>query len=241
MSVAKERGILFSGEMVRALLRDVDPKTMTRRLAKVRETSAQIPPRVIASWLPIVGDSQRCIVPGNDGSWPADVAKACPFGVPGDRLAVKEHAWIWCERVIDGTTPKGRPKHRFVPVGKHVVYRADSDKPTHRIDEHPARGWRLKLGRYLPRWASRIDLEVTAVRVERLQDMTGADAIAEGVTPNDFPYLADDATRLAYIHSDAYRLFADLWESINGKRAPWATNPWVWVVSFKLLPPSRTP
>jgi hypothetical protein len=85
----------------------------------------------------------------------------------------------------------------------------------------------------MPRWASRITLEVVNVRVERLQEISEADAIAEGVYTNEQALqklgLPAD-TKLQGTCVDKYRI---VWESINGKKYPWASNPWVWVVEFK--------
>lgn len=75
----------------------------------------------------------------------------------------------------------------------------------------------------LPRWASRITLEITAVRVERLQDITAADVIAEGVWPADY----------TCVNNNWQRKWIELWDGINGKRASWESNPWVWVLEFR--------
>ena len=97
--------------------------------------------------------------------------------------------------------------------------------------------WRSSL--FHPRWASRITLEVTGVRVERLQDITEEDAMAEGIEALDGDLDAAEICRAAKLvggrcgPEDGLTWFAALWERINGKRAPWASNPWLWVVSFR--------
>jgi hypothetical protein len=96
--------------------------------------------------------------------------------------------------------------------GSALVYAATWD------DRYPMRGhWCPSI--HMPRWASRLNLEVEAVRVERLQAITEEDARAEGATPRCPEETARDA-------------FMALWDRINGKRAPWSANPWVWVVTF---------
>lgn len=122
----------------------------------------------------------------------------CPYGVIGDRLWVKETWW---------------------PCAGGVVYRAGglADCPD---------GGKWKPARFMPRWASRITLEVSGVRVERLQHITEEDAEAEGVPP-------DFGNAFSCASNDYRRSFSMAWEAINGRRAPWASNPWVWVISFR--------
>ena len=141
---------------------------------------------------------------------------------PGDRLYVKENTWIWCKKVHDGLTPTGKLKYRYTPVGQHVVYQADhSTKPEQRIDDNPEHDWRLKIARYMPKWAARIWLTVTDVRVERLQEISDCDAWAEGIV-DEVPF------------GTAQTLFRELWDSLNAKRGyGWEQNPWVWVISFE--------
>lgn len=86
---------------------------------------------------------------------------------------------------------------------------------------------RHRSARFMPRWASRITLRVTDVRVERLQDISEADAVAEGCTARTY--------RDGRGHEPATVDFRCLWEAINGKRAPWASNPWVWRVAFEVV------
>ena len=100
------------------------------------------------------------------------------------------------------------------PIGGYV-YRADNDPQFE--------GCRWKPSIHMPKWAARIWLEVTGVRVERVQDISEEDAIAEGIPRGAVQYCGH-----------AIRLFRDLWDSINAKRGyPWEVNPWVWVVEFK--------
>jgi hypothetical protein len=172
----KERPILFSAPMIRALL--AGTKTQTRRIVK----------------------------PGAPDDW-----NACPYGVIGDRLWVREtHApaadsWGAWERRMqkDGCGP--------APV---IHYAADGGDPF-------VEKWRPSI--HMPRWASRITLEIVAVRVERLQDISEADVAAEGVLVDDIapPY---------------WRSYRELWEQINGAGS-WDLNPWVWIVEFTRAQP----
>lgn len=138
-----------------------------------------------------------------------DALPACPYGAPGDRLWVRE-TWAW-----DGA------------ASRLVEYRADwscrRDPPGVRCEHGPDR-WRPSI--HMPRWAARIVLEVTSVRVERLHAITPADAIAEGIRPAANSITIDCDTPNP---ADSYR---SLWESINGPGS-WRSNPWVWVLGLR--------
>jgi hypothetical protein len=180
-----ERGLIFTRESVRAILGD--KKSQTRRLIKP--------------------DWWRCLDP-DDANDRAQALTMCPYGVPGDRIWVKE---TWAP-MIDTRTLRVEGVERT----DTIRYRADGEE----------RGtgfvWRTPL--FLPRWASRILLEVTGVRVERLQNISERGARAEGFRPTESQY---------GIETCAVEEFARGWDSINEKRAPWASNPWVWVIGFK--------
>jgi len=182
MVAIKERPILFSGPMVRAILDG--RKTMTRRVIKYPAVTVEHD-RIIAGRF--IDPKTGCV----DGQF--DVI-ACPYGQPGDRLWVRE---------------------TYNSCGGKPFYRADGEL-------HPDWKWRPSI--FMPRWASRITLEITAVRVERLKDITIEDAQAEGVTPLG-------------VEGDGRRwraAFRELWDSLNAKRGHgWGANPWVWVISFK--------
>lgn len=129
----------------------------------------------------------------------------CPYGEPGDRLWVRE---TWA-----------KPGE----VGDEIEYRADNPDPL---------GARWRPSIYMPKGLSRIKLELTGVRVQRLQAISEEDARAEGA-----PALAegvDDAAAFGLRHTVG---FARLWDSINLDRAPWAANPWVWALTFKRVTP----
>ncbi len=183
----RERPILFSGPMVKAILEG--RKTMTRRVIK--------PQSNVSDYRPI-------------GVSEVGVKKACPYGEPGDRLRVNE-TWA-TEKGYDKTSPSKLPK-----VNRpRIHYLADGPKPS----------WagRTRSPRFMVKWASRITLEITGVRVERAQDITEADARAEG-----FKDVFDGKTFFPVGH-----FFKTTWDSLNAKRGyGWDANPWVWVIEFK--------
>ena len=213
----RERPIIFSAHMVLALL--AGRKTMTRRIVKY----------VYPASFAVIG--VRDAISDRDGA-PSrlDIAprdwELCPYGVPGDRLWVRE-AFQYCDVQLDGY-------EREDPVC--VLFKADMKpyrcEPTARfIPNQHAEEWKIGRWRsplYMPRWASRLTLEVTDVRVERLHDISDADARAEGVTPAPFTRAGRAADLL---HVEA---FEALWESIHGKGS-WHANPWLWVISFRRL------
>lgn len=190
----KERPIIFSGPMVRAIL--AGRKTQTRRIVKPEPIQAG----AWFDWKNLRGIAESLF------------PLYCPYGKPGDRLWVRE-TWQMNE------PPSG------------AIYRADD------VAGHIDGGWRSSM--FMPRWASRLSLDMTGVRAERLQEITTADAMAEGI-----PQTAGEAHALDLIDLDktpghewdnrtSAENFAVLWDAINGKRAPWESNPWVWVVEFR--------
>ncbi len=215
----KERPILFSAPMVRALL--AGTKTQTRRECKFTS----------GGHLKEVNGHRR---------WhraDPDAILACPYGRPGERLWVRE-SWRYC----------------CAQMSPHCVatieYKADGAKrniavkPEQLPQPRPenGEGWdeRMRylekwwaMGRpsiHMPRWASRITLEVTGVRIERLQEISDADAWSEGIDQNEA--LSMGCTDMA-----AVAAFSALSESINGPDS-WDANPWVWVVEFKRITPA---
>lgn len=199
----RERPILFSAPMVRAIL--AGHKTQTRRVVKL--------PR----WF---------VPPATLGMVPGAILHetVCPYGQPGDRLWVRE---TWGQ--VSWTTIIGRPK----PPRVETVYRAGP----HSFDRDVPHGWtagnRWRSPIHMPRWASRITLEVTGVRVERVAEITEADAQAEGVAHGNVAGLDVDID--GDVWNGAYRrAFRRLWDSLNTKRGyGWGTNPWVWVMEFR--------
>jgi hypothetical protein len=208
----KERPILFSAPMVRAILEG--PKTMTRRIVNPDLASELEDGRP--------SETQRIETDETPmGGVPA--VRFCPYGGPGDRLRVKEACWIWGAWRKNGTTKTGRQRWRFYEIDpRRVVY----DKPEATAKRGGGEGWVYRHSRYMPRWASRISLDVTAVRVERLQEITEADAKAEGVTAESVSAVPGV---MGYVAP-----YAELWDSLNAERGyGWDVNPWVWVLTFR--------
>lgn len=206
----KERPILFSAPMVRALLDG--SKTQTRRVVK------QLDPR------------EGAVTTGGNGQpmaacWAYDgPVIPCPYGVPGEHLWVRE-TW-YCDHFDVQKGP-----YLEVPEARELlVYRADNERPYEA--EQPV--WRPSI--HMPRWASRILLEIVSVRVERLNDCSEADALAEGVKGEPCDHVRLSCDEIGCCGPTAKGMYAALWDQINGAGA-WAANPWVWVIEFKRVTP----
>jgi hypothetical protein len=235
----RERPILFSGPMVRAIL--AGQKTQTRRVCKQAmgmgmgtDPAASVHPdgsgKGFVAWWPSAVSARETakLYPGDEGFH-------CPYGLPGDRLWVKETLSI-----------KSRQR---------VAYRADMmsygiademdlctgacipDSKMFPVKLLGDRGLKWRSSLLMPRWASRLILEVTAIGIERLHQISREDAMAEGIDADG----GDDAHR----NRSTVENFAQTWDHLNGKRpgCAWRDNPWVWVVSFKneKTPPARGP
>jgi hypothetical protein len=215
----KERPILFSAPMVRALL--AGTKTQTRRLVKYE--------RAIGS-----GGRAGWYVPKYPQKFLTNeqfVSHCCPYGQPGDRLWVRENGW---ER------PERTPKMMREGADTWEPYYYDADGLSEQeAEDFKAWGFKRRPSIHMPRWASRILLEVTEIRVQRLQQISEADAQAEGCScyvcdrPMDGLSEADCHCFHRKANATDYR---DLWESINGEGS-WDANPYVWAVSFTRIKP----
>ena len=233
----KERPILFSGPMVRALL--AGSKTQTRRALRT-----QPPGHVV--------DFSTFHNPKGDGlaHFAFDPVKrelqdwfaVCPYGQPGDRLWVRE-TWqgpLLQEHEIDADPDWHYPSNlNQYKNPQHCEYAADGGpKPEYTdADDVMRQGWRPSI--HMPRWASRITLEITSVRVERLQDISEADSQAEGATPipDHCDHVRLSCADIGCSGPQPYRVgFRSLWQSINGP-ASWDANPWVWAVEFRKVTP----
>lgn len=189
--MTKERPILFSAPMVRAILDG--KKTQTRRVLKPQPNSGP------GGEMVDLGDAFGLLDGVLSGEW------RCPYGKPGDRLWVRE---TFARKSVGGL---------------QSVFHYAADAPRDLVNDKPAPvpgGWKPSI--HMPRVASRITLEITGVRVERLNEISVTDAEAEGCYYGDFGRF-DVAPRFAY---------GALWEGINGPGS-WAANPWVWVIEFK--------
>jgi hypothetical protein len=188
MSPPAARSILFSGPMVRALL--AGAKTQTRRALR----------------------------------GPQDAAARHRFGQPGDRLWVRETFYAFGRWETRFNAGKQREEWYFVDMTQErgLVYRYEADLepgaiPHARREAGAAPTWHKRPALFMPRVASRILLQVADVRIERLQDISAGDAVAEGILPE-----------MAHDPVQAYRA---VWEGINGEGS-WDANPLVWVVAF---------
>lgn len=211
-----DRPILFSAPMVRAIL--ADRKTQTRRVMRTNHVGY----RSFLRWdgRPHTRAMMACSN-GDPGRPESSVfCEDNRIGVPGDRLWVRETWSPWSDVVDCDEAAKLRDARAQMPWAC-VLYGADRAWSNSQPSDNGGR-WRPSI--HMPRWASRLTLDVVSVRVERLQAITEEDARAEGVAV-DPAALASGAT-----HRQA---FADLWDSLNAKRAPWASDPWVWRVEFR--------
>lgn len=213
-----ERPILFSAPMVRAIL--AGTKTQTRRVVKPQPTGFIGGPGVT-----MPDGSPSPLIPMNDTVAPFGRQIGCPYGQPGDQLWVRE-AWS-THACFDNLPPRDCPKS--------IHYTADG----------PIQTGKGRPSIHMPRWASRISLVITGVRVERLGEISAADAKAEGIEGQTetgpwrnymrdgywFPEGKNTAPQLS---------FASLWHAINGPES-WAANPWVWVVEFTHTKPTEGP
>jgi hypothetical protein len=206
----KETPIIMQAESVRAIL--AGTKTQTRRVINVR--SQLIEERDDGTLWPWRENFDT----GQDHWYP------CPYGRPGDLLYVKEAWQAWKE--FDALPPSEIPRHAL----ERVNYLEDGNK------------WdaRYRHARFMPRWASRIDLELLSVRVERLQDISEEDAIAEGIFSTcigDRRYwqdyrLSDDEAECSPMLTSPIESYRSLWEKINGPGS-WHENPFVWRLEFR--------
>ena len=208
-----DRPIIFSGEMVREI--QAGRKTQTRRIVKPQPPSDNGTGR----WTFCVDSTERKhrdtwtfreVCPDGDTHTERGRERElwrgrCPYGMPGDQLWVKENFRL---RLDEDHCP---PADSWsAKIGSAPWYEADG--PWSPSGCAGGAG-KLRPSIFMPRWASRLTLEITFVRIERLQEITESGARAEGVS--------------------CRAEFVRLWDTINGKRAPWASNPWLWVVGFR--------
>jgi hypothetical protein len=208
----KEHGILFSAPMVRSIL--AGTKTQTRRIAKAPKGHR------VGSLDSIAG---AMMVVREDDPTRGRLVHA-PHGPVGRRLWVRETWAPWGEHLEShGEAHVIEDARRQMPWAS-IVRRADANGG--HVD---VKRWKPAI--HMPRWASRIALEVTRVRLERVQSITEYDARAEGV---DTGPTVGEVYRLADGRVDARSVYADLWDTINGKGS-WASNPWCWAYDFKRI------
>lgn len=245
-----ERPILFTAAMVWALL--AGRKTVTRRPIRRPPVphefgpgdvhDAFVPPMTMPGWNAIGVDAF------NDG---AGAYVRCPYGLPGDRLWVKETHYRRGKWRRAGRTVTGKQQWRFVAVRDEVRYAENAPRVV--LTEKSSRvGWYRRPSIFMPRSASRLTLEVTRVRAERVQEITHDEAVAEGMRrltkdggrtwkygfPDRDGWPGTDDVGMAWDEWDAdpVRVYARCWDSINAERGyPWSENPYAWAVTFRYL------
>jgi hypothetical protein len=241
MSEAKERPMLFNGPMASAVLDG--RKTVTRRAASARSFKEIGYGAQLGECHELPADGE---VHPNSASCYADL---CPYG----QLWGRESFWQageWTSSYPEGDCDKWNGSRR-------IHYRANGEPPNEPNRHYPRglrngsysaadpdRIWRARPSIHMPRWASRILLEITDVRVERLQDISEGQAQAEGIVgvafrPDDgWPictgYMVGPDDGKTGLETTAAKAFAGLWKSTGGD---WDANPWVWVVEFKRVTP----
>jgi len=226
--------------MVRALLDGT--KTQTRRVIKGLSDKMWIEATAAGGFAVCYDSEPSC----GTGTWEVTEHSqpiTCPYGLSGDRLWVKE-TWRTAAS-LDGKSPSS--------IGMSCIdagYRKPWAPLAYEADGHRNSEWRgfelngeaepgkTRVSIHMPRWASRLLLEITGVRVERLQDISETDSRAEGASFHDGRGIGHSGWRHDYgdVHADARSAYARLWESINGAGS-WDANPWVWVVEFRRVKP----
>lgn len=208
----KERGILFNTEMVKAVLDG--RKTQTRRVVKPQPYKHKFGSIGMSVWRWLYKNKYDF---QDQQNW----INHCPYGQVGDRLWVRETTCIAPKNFAspdDSCIPDKEGELRY------VSYRADGHP------EDAMRDYKLKWtpSIHVPRWASRINLEITDIRVERVQDITEEDSLKEGIK-------IDGTSSMGHVFTGKEH-FWGLWDFINKKRGfGWDVNPWVWVVEFKVI------
>jgi hypothetical protein len=219
----RERGLIFTGESIPGL--QSGAKTQSRRVIVPRKGGVITGP---------AAEPNCAIEAFGGGAWnvPSRMeARPCPYGEPGDLIWVKE---------------------AFALLGKQTIYRADKLSQTEGYSHVIRNGGRWKSPRFMPKVAARIWLELTRVRIERLQDISEEDVLAEGlrrVTKDQgrtwkygmadrdgLPGTDDTGWPWQRWSASPQEAYASLWDELNAKRGfPWKDNPWVWVLEFRLL------
>ncbi|HCF8514850.1 TPA: hypothetical protein NIV60_003766 [Klebsiella pneumoniae] len=222
-----ERGMIFNGEMVRALLDG--RKTQTRRIVKGTDSAVKF----CKEWN-INGEEVFVVLGEKDhtGMNPVLGAISCPFGAVGNRIWVREtfqgplFNYEQMDEYLEDSSKFEKPEFcQYAADGGHRPEYQDAD-------DNLRHGWRPSI--HMPRWASRILLEITDVRVERLNAINEHDAQAEGVAKLRGGFWKHYQPGWTQHQLSARGSFVTLWKSIYGDES-WNSNPWVWVIKFNRI------
>ena len=252
----KERPILFRTAMVQTIIEG--RKTQTRRVIKCPSTGAFIlqGTQPDGGWWPYFSV---------DGETPDD-GKGCEramnfrCGQVGDKLWVKEKHYryhVYGKPLTSEVRYLDNPPDKVIDISRTYPPIENQELKILDLKRRKREGWILSSSLFMPRWASRLTLEITEIRVQRLQEISEADAIAEGMDDSN---LGSYPTCATWMPPEWYKLpqeerwdkkwypddermkkwnarnnFICVWEHINGKTHPWESNPWVWVINFKKL------
>lgn len=235
----KERPLLCPAHEVRAIL--AGHQTQFRRVIRLQPTQfTHVDYDDDLGWHLWWDVCESC---GDPNVW-QETAPMKPPGQPGDRL--------WCRETWAQSAYSGRALHTDQPVHEVTInYRADGASRQIRLGEHEDSGrvkadgtiaWRPST--QMPKWASRITLEVTDVRVQRVQEISHDDVFAEGMTTETLVgstvniHKDGKTTEATMMFSSPTYAFTTVWNSLNAKRGhPWDSNPWIWAVTFKRVQP----
>jgi len=225
----KERPILFTSEMVRAVLEG--RKTQTRRVCKDQTATGY-------EWL------ENCeMYPSTLGETYTGWAKncghsfllptKCPYGGVGDRLWVRETHYRYGKWVKNGISKTGRQKWRFKGSLTKIRYIDEGVRGRIRKNIYRKEGWYKRPSIFMPKWAARIWLEITNIRVEKLQNMRFSDWLAD-FCPNTNQQ--NKALQTFIGMQNQKEMSQEFWDTINAKHGySWESNPYVWVIEFKQI------
>lgn len=212
--VMKERGILYTPDNIRAVMND--QKTQTRRVAKFPSWVSKV--QQVGEWFTGEGthpvgecEHPKCSHIGGlcGNGEPSMFTLKSPYGTAGDRLYIKEGVIV----------------HPSIP--QLCGYYIDGCRVT--------APWEKRLtAMFMPKWAARTWLEIADIRVERLNDISEEDCESEGI----FSHIAESSRDKVYRDKrgeTAKEYFRELWDSINSKKHPWSSNPFVWAISFRKI------
>lgn len=212
----KERPILFSAPMVNAILDG--RKTQTRRAIKnITQENVSLPDNEIVDCIKDLDGAPSRL------DWAPDNWELCTYGTIGDRLWVRETHYRFGKWVKNGFTASGKQAWTFKPASNEVLFECpEAWRGLVRGEKY--NHWWKRPSIFMPRFASRILLEITGTKVEKLNDISEDDAKAEGATPAE-----NFGSAFTYTEG-----FLRIWERINGEDSL-LSNPWLWVIKFKRI------